>query len=398
MLSIIVLQTITLLQHPATIQVIGCVASFMLAILIELLVIPRVLLISKRKRLYDLPDKRKSHKNPIPRLAGITFFPVVMLSFLPVLGAQALFMPDPSVIYSASFIVRLSFVMCGCITLVLLGIKDDLIGVRYSHKFIIQIIAALLLIASNTHINNLYGLLGIYEIPYWVGFPLTLLLAVYIINSINLIDGVDGLAATLTCMATLILGGCLFAEASYSYACLAFAIAGMLIPFIYYNTSTRRKIFMGDTGSLSLGYMVAFLAIHYSMQSTLPAEGLSAASPIVIAWSVLFVPLFDTARVMCVRASQGKGIFSPDRNHIHHKLLDLGYSHKKVTRTLATVTLALTGTNLLLMESLDLNINLILVLNVAIGILLNLYLNKQRETTTKLYKKQSMGLKLNKNL
>lgn len=374
MLMTLIQQTIVPL-NPEILNALGCITSFILAILIELAVIPRVLLISKMKRLYDIPDKRKSHKDLIPRLAGITFFPVMMLSFLPALGLQAILSPDPSIVYSASFIIRLSFVMCGCITLVLLGIKDDLIGVQYSHKFVIQIIAALLLITSSTYINNLYGLFGIYEIPYFIGLPFTLLLVVYIINSINLIDGVDGLAATLTGIATLCLGVYLFMADSCSYACLAFTISGMLIPFIHYNTYSRRKIFMGDTGSLTLGYMVAFLAIHFSMQNSHPYENIQMSHPIIIAWSVLFVPLFDTARVICVRASHRKPLFSPDRNHIHHKLLALGYSHRRVTRILAVFSLAIIGVNSLLMESM--NINLILALNLTAGILFNIYLNKR---------------------
>lgn len=385
----IILSQVSHTLHPTIVNALGCTATFILAILIEWVVIPRVLLISKMKRLYDLPDKRKSHKNPIPRLAGITFFPVIMLSFLPLLGLQAVFMDDPSTIYSVSFIMRLSFVMCGCMTLVLLGIKDDLIGVRYSHKFIIQIIAGLLLIASDTYINNLYGLLGIYELPHYIGLPLTLVLVVYIINSINLIDGVDGLAATLTEVATLSLGVFLFAEGSYSYASLAFAISGMLITFIYYNTYSKRKIFMGDTGSLTLGYMVAFLAVHYSMEGDLPVDNVQIAPPIIIAWSVLFVPLFDTVRVMCVRASKGKPVFSPDRNHIHHKLLDLGYSHQKVTLTLGCCGLFILFFNILLKDFI--NINLLLVLNLTTGVLFNMYLSKKQKemTSTKSHQKSS---------
>lgn len=357
----------------------GCLVSFIVAILIEFIIIPRVLLISKKKRLYDMPDKRKSHKSPTPRLAGITFFPVIMLSYLPILGLQAFLWDASSTIYSASFNISLSFVLCGCLTLVLLGIKDDLIGVRYSHKFIIQVLAALLLIASGAHINNLYGLFGIYELPYYIGLPLTTLLVVYIINSINLIDGVDGLAATLIGIATLTLGGYLLAEGSYPYAMLAFSISGMLIPFIYYNNSTKRKIFMGDTGSLTLGFMVAFLAIYYSMSDT-PSADSRQAQPLIIAWSVLFIPLFDTARVMCIRASQRRPIFHPDRNHIHHKLIDLGYSHKKVTRTLVLLALLLIGINLALKEII--NINLLLLLDLTLGVAFNHFLNKHHKRRT----------------
>lgn len=365
------------LLSPTLLYIIECSTSFLLAVLIEIIILPRVLLISKKKRLYDIPDKRKSHKNLIPRLAGISFFPVIMLSFLPILGLQAFLSDNTSTIYSAAFIIRLSFIICGAMLLVLLGIKDDLISVRYSHKFIIQSASTLLLIISGTYINNLYGLLGIYEIPSYIGIPFTLLLSVYIINSINLIDGVDGLAAIISLIASFILGIYLLMKADYTYALMAFATSGLLIPFLYYNVFSKRKIFMGDTGSLTLGYVLAFLAIHYSIRE--PQEQ-GELQPIIIAWSVLFVPLFDTARVMCVRASQKKPIFSPDRNHIHHKLLDIGCSHRQVTCILALCALCIIVLNICLQGIA--NINLILALNLAAGILFNIYLNKKKQKIT----------------
>ena len=205
-----------------------CAASFFIAIFIESIMLPRILLISRRKRLYDMPDKRKSHKSPIPRLAGITFFPVIMLSFLSVSGLQAIYTTEYFINYSAQSIIRLSFMICGALPLVLLGIKDDLIGVRYSHKFIIQILSALLLISSGTYIDNLYGLLGIYELSPYIGIPFTTLLTVYIINSLNLIDGVDGLAATLSIVASVILGSSLLIAGNRTTSILAFAITSSL--------------------------------------------------------------------------------------------------------------------------------------------------------------------------
>lgn len=353
-----------------------CAAAFFIAILIESIVLPRILLIARRKRLYDMPNKRKSHTNPIPRLAGITFLPVILLSFLPVSGVHAICTIDYYISYPAQSVIRLSFLIGGAIPLLLLGVKDDLIGVRYSHKFIIQIISAFLLIASGAYIDNLYGLLGVYHLPSYTGIPFTALLMVYIINSLNLIDGVDGLAATLSLTATLILGTCFLFSGNLTTPVLAFSIAGTLIPFIYYNTVARRKLFMGDTGSLTLGYMLGFLAIYYSKDAATSSLPLLDVPPIIIAWSVLFVPLFDTARVMCVRAGQGKPIFYPDRNHIHHKLLDLGCSHRQITLILTLATLALTAFNILVHPLL--NINLLLTLNLAAGVLFNLYLNGLR--------------------
>lgn len=357
-----------------------CAVSFIIAICLESIMLPRVLLISRKKRLYDMPDKRKSHINPIPRLAGITFFPIILLSFLPIYGLQTLWFEKSIITESTPSITRLSFMICGALPLVLIGIKDDLIGVRYSHKFIVQILSAFLLIASGAYINNLYGLLGIYELPSYIGIPFTSVLVVYITNSLNLIDGVDGLAASLSITAAAILGIAFITDGYHSTPILAFSIIGTLIPFLYYNIIARRKLFMGDTGSLILGYMLAFLAIHYSMYSSNDSSSTSIP-PIIIAWSVLFVPMFDTLRVMGVRASQGKPVFNPDRNHIHHKLLDLGYTHRKITLMLTVITLVITIGNIVLYSLLD--INLILTIDLVAGVLFNVYLNRRRKKTSK---------------
>ena len=266
--------------------------------------------------------------------------------------------------------------ICGVLPLVLIGVKDDLIGARYSHKFIIQILSAFLLIASGTYINNLYGLFGIYELSPYIGIPFTALLIVYIINSINLIDGVDGLAASLSISAAAILGISFILAKNHTMPILTFSVVGTLIPFLYYNIIARRKLFMGDTGSLTLGYILAFLAVYYSMKHS--SEAISTGiPPIIIAWSVLFIPLFDTARVMYTRASQRKSLFHPDRNHIHHKLLDLGFSHRRITLTLTITTLFITACNILLHELL--NINLILAIDLIAGILCDVYLNKRKK-------------------
>lgn len=365
-----------ILINPIFSVIVCCIAALVVAIFIEFITLPRVLLISRRKRLYDMPDKRKSHVNPIPRLAGITFCPVILLSFLPIAGLQAIWLGTSSISHSSESFIRLFFMICGILPLVLMGVKDDLIGARYSHKFIIQTLSALLLIASGTYINNLYGLFGIYELSPYIGIPFTALLIVYIINSINLIDGVDGLAASLSISAAAILGIGFIIAGNYTMPILTFSVVGTLIPFLYYNIIARRKLFMGDTGSLTLGYILAFLAVYYSMRNS--SEAISTGIPsIIIAWSVLFIPLFDTARVMYTRASQGKSLFHPDRNHIHHKLLDLGFSHRKITLTLTITTLFITACNILLHELL--NINLILAIDLIAGILCNVYLNKRKK-------------------
>ncbi|MEG1564163.1 MAG: MraY family glycosyltransferase, partial [Bacteroides sp.] len=245
-----------------------CAVSFVVALMLEVIMLPRILLISKLKRLYDLPNARKHHRSPTLRLTGVTFFPILILSFLPLVGMQALLLNDSDFAYSSAFIFQFAFSLSGCLILVLLGIKNDLVRVRYSHKFLLQIMAACLLIASGTYIDNFQGLLGIYALPSFVVYPFNLLLIVYIINAINLINGVDGLTASLSCLAAGALGVLLLIQESYYYAPLAFAMVGMLIPLLFYSTSARRKTFMGDTGSLTLGYTLALLAVHYGSQES----------------------------------------------------------------------------------------------------------------------------------
>ena len=187
----------TLFDFVLSSDLTGVSFSLLSGIVIELLLIPHILLISKRKRLYDIPDSRKSHLECIPRLAGVSFLPAFLLSFLPVVS-----------LYGGS-VRELSFLICGASLIFIMGMKDDLIGMRWSYKFVVQLIAALCMIASGTFVNNLYGLFGIYELSPLIGYPLTVFLVVYILNTVNLIDGVDGLASGIVSVAALVLGICI---------------------------------------------------------------------------------------------------------------------------------------------------------------------------------------------
>lgn len=344
----------------------GVSFSLLSGFVVELLLIPHILLISKRKRLYDIPDSRKSHWECIPRLAGVSFLPAFLLSFLPMAS-----------LYGGS-IRELSFLICGASLIFIMGMKDDLVGMRWSYKFIIQLMAALCMIASGTFINNLYGLFGICAISPFIGYLLTVFLVVYILNAINLIDGVDGLASGLVSVAALVLGIFLYREHSYLYATLAFSVLGTQFAFLRYNLCSVRKlkIFMGDTGSNLLGYVIAFLAIHYTMSGM---EKNSSDYTIAIAWSVVFLPAYDTLCVIISRWRKGKPLFAPDRSHIHHKLLELGYSHKKVTAILLLFDILIIVVNILLTGKT--NVNLILLIDLLLGVTFYIFLNFKLKVT-----------------
>lgn len=352
--------------------------AFVLAYVIENFVVPRIILVSKRKNLFDIPSKRKSHIKSISRLGGFSFLPIISFAFFFALSLLIIF--DKANYISNNTIISIIMFLCGCILLFMLGIKDDLVGVKYSHKFRIQILSATCLALGGTFLNNLYGLLGIHEIPAEVGIFLTVIAIIFVINAFNFIDGVDGLASGIALLAFVTLGICFGLKNDSVYSSLAFAGAGTLLPFMRYNLSSGKwKIFMGDTGSLTLGFLLAFLCLRYAMHTT--GEKILFPSPIVVAWSVLFIPMFDAVRVICVRLSEKKSPFSPDRKHIHHKLLDCGYTHRKTSFMLVSASLIIIATNITL--SYMLNINLILCIDIIIGFLFNHVFNILRRNKVK---------------
>ena len=165
---------------------------FLLSILLATVIIPRILFISYKKRLFDVPDSRKVHKTPIPRLGGLSFLPVILIALCSVTGIRYYTNHPVDMLWASDLFIQYLFLIVGLTLLYLVGVADDLVGVGYRYKFVIQILAALLFPLSGLWINDLGGLLGLHEIPAYIGMPLTVFLTVYITNAINLIDGIDG--------------------------------------------------------------------------------------------------------------------------------------------------------------------------------------------------------------
>lgn len=355
--------------YNVLIIVIACVIS----IVIEMMLLPRVIYIAKKKRLFDLPDKRKKHSCPIPRLGGITFTPVVLLVAL-----FSLFLRFRLQIWDEELfffrIPEILLLVCGLLVIYLLGAKDDLVGVGFKKKFIIQFLASLCIVGSGVYIDNLYGLLGVYEISVFVGIPLSIGLIMFTTNAINLIDGADGLASGISLVALMMYGILFGLYGMWTYAGIAFIMIGLLMPFFYYNFfHPRRKIFMGDTGSLTLGYMLAFMILRlvkYPPNVEVVPSGL-----LLLVLVALFIPLFDALKVMFVRISMGKGPFSPDRNHIHHKLIDLGLSKKRTVFVIVVTSLFLIVSNWILLNYL--NCNIVLVFDLVLGLFINMFIYRK---------------------
>ena len=300
--------------------------GFLFAVSLGMVIIPRILVISHKKRLYDVPDARKVHTMPVPRLGGLSFFPVILMSMFLVIGFRLYFWDMDTSSLSFNMLYEYLFLFVGMTLLYLVGVCDDLVGVGYRYKFAVQIAAAFLLVLSGNWFDSFGGLFGIYSVPVWVGVPFTVFIVVYITNAINLIDGIDGLASGLCCIALSVLSVIFFLCGQYVYALLAICTLGILMPFwcynVFGNANRGHKLFMGDAGSLTLGYVISFLIIHMSVTNEVSP---TLSNPyMVIAFSTVLVPLLDVIRVVLHRLREHKNPFLPDKNHFHHKLLRTG--------------------------------------------------------------------------
>lgn len=299
--------------------------SAALAFLITYFAIPVIIHVAKDKKLFDEPDERKVHKVVIPTLGGLGIFAGFIIATL---------MGVPSGLSS-----ELQYFAAAFIVIFFLGIKDDILVLSASKKFIGQLIAAGIIIKfGNIRIDNMHGILGVYTLPDIASIVVTLFTIIVITNSFNLIDGVDGLAGSLGLLTTLVFGVYFYAAGQLAYSVMALSLAGSIIGFLIYNYSPA-KIFMGDTGSLMLGLINSILVIKFINVASNPATSFPLEAAPAIGFAILMIPLFDTLRVFGLRILERRSPFSPDRNHIHHFLLDLGLSHRKVTLTCVTANI-----------------------------------------------------------
>jgi UDP-GlcNAc:undecaprenyl-phosphate GlcNAc-1-phosphate transferase len=285
--------------------------------IITFLAIPIILQVAEQKKLFDIPDERKVHTRPVASLGGVGIFGGFILASL--LSIQGYLYPEFQYFFAASIVIFF------------LGLKDDLMILSATKKFIGQIIAASILIhLGGIRLDSMFGLFGLENLPEAFALALSYLTIIVIINSFNLIDGIDGLAASLGILTTFVFGIYFFAVDYQAYSLLAFSMAGSLIAFLIFNHNPA-KIFMGDSGSLILGLVNAILVIKFINVAHSPFVAIPLTSSVAIGFSILIVPLLDTLRVFSIRILNGKSPFTPDRNHLHHLLLDRGLGHKAVT-------------------------------------------------------------------
>ncbi|GAB3903662.1 MraY family glycosyltransferase [Mucilaginibacter boryungensis] len=299
----------------------------LLSLLISWQAIPSILHVARTRHLYDdLGHFRKQHDHGIPRLGGIAIFVsfVITLLLFCVTGKQ----------------LSVNYLLTACVILFAMGLKDDLSGVNPSTKFFVQfVVSAILVIPGDIRLTSMYGVLGVHAMPYSISVIFSILTVMLIVNAFNLIDGIDGLAATTGIIANSAFATLFIYTHQYELASVCLALVGALIGFLRYNL-TPAKIFMGDTGSLLIGLVTVVMAIKFIESGKI----IDGAVPHVYAIpalsiAILIGPIFDTFRIISIRILNKRSPFRADRNHIHHRILRLGFNHMQTTALLAAVNI-----------------------------------------------------------
>ena len=319
----------------ATFDILQIAISLVLSGAIVYITVPLLRSVAFKLDLYDKPDeKRKLHTEYIPTLGGIALFLVFFVGF--------------SVSGFASQMQGYSYFAAAMLMLFFTGMKDDLVGLSPLKKLLVEVAVGMMLIfGSGIYISNFYGVLGIGELPFAVSVVITLFTMIVVVNAYNLIDGVDGLAGGIGVIASLFFGIGFFVAGDYAMGMLSAVVVAALAGYLLHNFHPA-SIFMGDTGSLIIGFLLAVQAIQFvglneSVAFTTAFGPISSVMPVAI----LMIPLYDTLRVFILRAKRGDSPFDPGRDHIHHILIGMGLGHRKTSLTLYAMSVSITVTTYL---------------------------------------------------
>jgi len=303
-------------------------ASF-IAMVVSMSTFPAIFNISEAKHLMDEPGERSIHSKKTPTLGGVGLY-ISLVVVITLIGGV--------------LDTKILMLILGSLTILFfLGLKDDLLMLSPRKKLFGQIIAAMVLIVfTDTRIVGLSGLFGVTIMPYWVSVGFTLFVYILIINAYNLIDGVDGLAGSLALIASAAFAFIAVKIRDVTMATTAVATIGALLPFLRLNLSKNKKIFMGDTGSMLVGFLVAFYSVRFiGTTQTAPTSLFFNSAPVMVL-SIVFFPLLDTFRIFMYRLFiLKKSPFSADKNHLHHKFLDIGFSHIQTTSYIVILNIML---------------------------------------------------------
>lgn len=308
--------------------------GILIAYLITFFLLPFIIRIAQINKIFDMPDERKTHTYPISSLGGIAIFSGLVISLLLVSDFMSI---------SAQF----QYYLAAFFVIFILGVIDDIFILKAWKKIMGQLlVSGLITMKAHLIVTNLQGFLGFYEISETAGYLITFFSIILLINAFNLIDGVDGLAASLGLLSSVLFGVFFLINNQPAYGVLGFTMAGTLLAFLIYNFPPAR-IFMGDSGSTLIGLVNAILAIRF-IETASNGPALPIASPAAIAFGALLIPLMDVLRVIIVRVAKKRSPIAPDRNHLHHLLQMKGFSHTGVTVTLLLSSLFISSVSFIL--------------------------------------------------
>jgi UDP-N-acetylmuramyl pentapeptide phosphotransferase/UDP-N-acetylglucosamine-1-phosphate transferase len=312
--------------------------SFLFSCIITLYAVPSLIKLAYQKRLFDDPalEERKIHKYRTPNLGGIA----VLTSFV----------FTACLCISGNTLPYANYIFASGLLIFLVGLKDDLSALNPYKKFLAQSITALIVVHfADIRLTGFYGVFGIYDIHPVVSYPFSCLLIVFIINAFNLIDGINGLLGSVSVIVSLTFGYIFFKMGEYGLTLLAISMAGSVLGFLRYNAG-KARIFMGDAGAYTIGFIVSVLAIQFIELNNgqhVPAVTDHVVQSVpAVAIAILIIPIFDTLRVIVIRLVQGRSPFMADRNHLHHRLLDTGMTHTQATLVLSSFNILMIGTAL----------------------------------------------------
>lgn len=339
------------------------ILSFITAFTLTYFAIPSIIHVAKVKGLCDEPGDRRAHTVTTPSLGGIAIFAGMIFSIV---------LWTPFGIFD-----DLQYILCAFIIIFLIGAKDDIVPISPRTKLAGELFAAVIIVwKSNVKLTSLHGILGVYDLTEFWAVIISIFIIIVIINAFNLIDGINGLSGSIGTLISAVLGAWFYLIDEIGLALVAFALAGALIAFLKYNF-TPAKIFMGDTGSLLVGLVSSILIIKFiefhdpALITPAKAKYTFQAVP-AVAIGILILPLFDTLRVFTMRILKGKSPFNPDRTHIHHLLLDFGFSHMQGTGILVAVNV---GFMLLVFYLQNIGLHYLLFLVIGLAIVLSASLN-----------------------
>lgn len=297
-----------------------------ISFLVTFFVLPVIIRAFKSINLLDAPDRRKIHKVSTPSLGGIAIMLGILIS---------LFITTPF-----SELAQYKFLLGGAILMFILGIRDDISSLNANQKLTVQVLSAFLIVYfTGVKITGFYGIFGIGEINEILAIIFSTFIIVALTNAFNLIDGIDGLAGSVAFVASVFLGVWFFTSDNNLLSVISLTIASSVLAFLFFNWHPS-KIFMGDTGSIVLGFLLSSLCILFINSANNNASPIiSINAPVAVATALLIVPIYDTLRVFSMRIAEGKSPFVPDRKHIHHILLKQGFNHREATMILMVFNL-----------------------------------------------------------